>query len=89
MHHIRPSPPLARDQEWAAKQGLAGVFLFDSTGFDATVYDAITAGLCEYFREPLSLLLEPGWPKDRRADHETALLCLPQTPGKPAEPRLF
>ncbi|TKA57783.1 hypothetical protein B0A53_00932 [Rhodotorula sp. CCFEE 5036] len=31
--------------EWAAKQGLAGVFLFDSTGFDATVYDAITAGL--------------------------------------------
>ncbi|GAA5986899.1 hypothetical protein JCM10908_000944 [Rhodotorula pacifica] len=31
--------------KWAMQQGLAGVFIFDSTGFDATVYDAITAGL--------------------------------------------
>ncbi|GAA5880937.1 hypothetical protein JCM3774_001782 [Rhodotorula dairenensis] len=31
--------------EWASLHGLGGVFVFDSTGFDATVYDAITAGL--------------------------------------------
>lgn len=35
-------------QEWAVKEGLAGVFLFDTTGFDSNVYEAITGALCTF-----------------------------------------
>ncbi|BGP54815.1 hypothetical protein JCM8202v2_002402 [Rhodotorula sphaerocarpa] len=46
-HYIsyEDSKSVAIKAKWAMKQGLGGVFVFDSTGFDSNVYDSITSAL--------------------------------------------
>lgn len=67
------------------------MFIFDSTGFDSTVYDAITANLCQFPQSNRCLFLTHVLLRLLTVKHSLHIrpVYLLQIPEEPAEPRSF